>query len=75
MKCITVDCNRQQAGGLGRGLCMKCYAAAKNAIDLGRTTWNELEEAGLVLPNSKNDPFTAALNRLKDGHDGTEATS
>lgn len=64
--CLTPGCLGRLAPANGRGLCMKCYASAKQAVKSGRTTWDILEEIGLVL--RKEDPFTKALNEATKLH-------
>lgn len=65
--CITPNCKRFVAQSLGRGLCMLCYSKAKKLVAGKTTTWKQLEEMGLALPDA-SDPFTQAFNEAKDKH-------
>lgn len=60
VSCLTPGCLGRVAPANKRGLCMKCYSTAKKTVESGTTTWDRLEELGLVL--RKEDPFTKALN-------------
>lgn len=68
-KCLTDGCSNNEAPALERGVCMKCYVRAKRMVESGVTTWLELSDLGMVLPNSKEggDKFTEAFKRAK-GH-------
>lgn len=46
-KCLTPKCKANAGAGL-RGLCMKCYKAAKDLVDKGETDWDELTGMGLA---------------------------
>lgn len=50
MLCMTRGCTRKAALIPKYGLCMICYTAAKNAVEVGSTTWGELINLGLALP-------------------------
>lgn len=45
-----VVCKTKQAKAAKRGLCTACYQAAYRAIASGKSSWAELEAAGLALP-------------------------
>lgn len=45
--CLIPGCDLPAAT---RGMCGKCYQAAKRNISQDNTTWEELIEAGLALP-------------------------
>lgn len=49
-KCMVPDCNEPARW---KGICQKCYGQAKNLIDNGKTTWDELAEMGLCEVKSK----------------------
>lgn len=44
--CLTPECGK---AARWKGLCTSCYGCAKNLIDLGETTWEELSELDLAL--------------------------
>lgn len=44
-KCIVKRCT--VVGIVGRGLCQKCYYAARHLIREGKTSWEELQKLGL----------------------------
>jgi hypothetical protein len=68
MKCLIEGCERKVRS---RGLCSCCYTAAKNAVKVGKTTWEELERRGLSLPSTgvggHVGAFTKALAASRDG--------
>jgi hypothetical protein len=43
--CLAEGCEKQV---YARGLCPSCYHSCRRFVALGRTTWEELEEAGLA---------------------------
>lgn len=47
MKCLVSACRNGEGNGL-RGLCMKCYSAAKKKVEAGEISWEELEDLGLA---------------------------
>jgi hypothetical protein len=58
-----------------RGLSRSCYQAAKRDIARGRTTWKELEAAGLALPaippeRSRRSPIGKKIDALVDARSG-----
>jgi len=61
--CIIEGCGRRVAAAYGRGLCAGCYTSAKRLVDVGKVSWEELENARLAL--RKEDPFTKAYNRAR----------
>lgn len=75
-KCVIVNCNNPSAPALKRGLCMRCYSRAKNCVDQGAATWNELVHHGLALSidDAGGDPFTAALKIAKENSDNAVNT-
>ena len=57
--CLTPDCKGTSAT-ITKGLCQTCYREAKQMVDRGETTWEQLASVGLALgPPSK---FRAAFN-------------
>lgn len=59
-KCLTPKC---QGTAAHRGLCLKCYSTAKRAVEGGETTWEELEQLGMV--ESVVDKFRAAFDAIR----------
>ena len=55
VKCLVEHCKMEAAEALKRGLCMRCHAAANQAIKRGDTTWDEQETIGLALPNGPSN--------------------
>lgn len=49
--CLFPTCERTQI--YARGLCQTCYAAAAQLVSRGKTTWDDLEESGKVLPKRR----------------------
>jgi hypothetical protein len=66
-KCLTPEC---RADGIiaQKGLCMRCYSAAKKLVESGRTTWEQL--AGMELARIELDPFTKAFNERSSNANG-----
>ena len=66
-ECLTPGCARPAAASLKRGLCLLCYSRAKKLVEDGTTTWDEIVELGLALPNDGEgaDPFTKAFDGAK----------
>lgn len=58
--CMTPNCGKKRKW---KGICPSCYGQAKRLIDEEKTTWEELEQMGLVLLDSK--PFYAAFKQKK----------
>ena len=50
MKCLTPKCKRDADV---RGLCNACYSVAKRLRDLGKFTFQELVDLGLMLPSKR----------------------
>lgn len=48
--CVTKNCTRPS---VSRGLCQTCQMAAKRLIREGKTTWEQLEEMGLINPKKQ----------------------
>lgn len=69
-KCLTPNCHYPQAPALGRGLCMRCYSKAKESVDAGSVTWDELVGLGMALSKEDGglDPFTIELNKRLEGN-------
>ena len=63
-KCIIVECQGQQTT-YGRGLCVMCYSRAKKMVDVGKTSWDELERLGMI-EGKKSDPFTKQLEKKRN---------
>jgi len=67
-KCIVKQCDATNISG--RGLCMKCYYAARNLIRTGKTSWEELQRMGLArAPRAKlaASPLVVAFAKKKAG--------
>lgn len=47
-----------------RGLCLKCYAAAKKLVDRGDTTWDQLAAKGLCDEKVTGCPFDDAYSQI-----------
>lgn len=48
-----------------RGLCMKCYSMANRLVQQGRTTWEQLEKNGKILPkHSQNAKVNWLLEEM-----------
>jgi hypothetical protein len=48
---LCLQCREDnKARALKRGLCQRCYMRSQKDIKAGKTTWSELEAAGLALP-------------------------
>lgn len=45
-------CGKKRLTSLKRGVCGACYIAALRAIAAGKTSWEELEDTGVVAPRS-----------------------
>lgn len=58
IKCLIEDCNKEQRW---KGLCSACYGQAKQLIDAGETSWEQLAELGLAIIPDK--PFVAAFKK------------
>lgn len=71
-RCLTSECNAAVTNSDFKGLCLKCYSAAKKKVASGETTWEELEALGLVMSKDET-PFEAAFRRKKEerNHDQT----
>ncbi|KKN38351.1 hypothetical protein LCGC14_0754260 [marine sediment metagenome] len=46
-ECTTPNCSRLQSGR-GRDKCSTCYGAFARAVKRKQTTWDELEQKGLI---------------------------
>lgn len=61
--CLMPDCARDI---YCRGVCRACYNTLHKQVQKGETTWEELEEADLVLPSERQkSPALRALERLR----------
>lgn len=63
-RCLTPSCGQMPAASC-KGLCMKCYSAAKKLVTGGQTTWEQLADMGLA--EHMVDAFTAEFNKRKGG--------
>ena len=45
--CLIPKCDRTDVSA--RGLCSRCYTAARHAVKRGEASWQQLEERGLCL--------------------------
>jgi hypothetical protein len=62
--CLVPGCKRPV--GPCRGICLPCYQKAAALVNSGQTTWNELEEAGLIRPHlRKSSPMGEALQAYR----------
>lgn len=61
---MTRACGMPAAPANERGLCTRCYTTAKRLIESGKTTWEQLENAGFVL--HRRDPFEEQLRALEN---------
>lgn len=59
-KCMTEKCDKEAQW---KGLCRSCYGQARQLIDSGETTWEELGNMGLVQLAEK--PFKEAFRARK----------
>lgn len=64
-KCLTDGCTTAPYAE-GRGLCMSCYSRAKSMVTRKQTTWEELEQLGLALPQESK--FEQAFKNKKASH-------
>lgn len=64
--CTTKKCGVE--GKMRRGVCKYCYGAACKLVFKKKTTWEELEERGLVKP-IKN-PSTSPFRKVFDEKNG-----
>lgn len=60
-KCLNPNC---QALANARGLCHSCYGVAHRLVNAKRTTWQDLEARGKVLPKTRN---TVVKNWFMEG--------
>lgn len=62
--CVIAGCGHRATAS--RGLCTRCYSAAKKTVQNGQASWVELERLGLALPpqmGAFKAAFTAALGK------------
>ena len=66
MKCHTAECRSPAAipEMTYWGLCMKCYSEAKKMVEAGDTSWQQLEELGLV--RGKSSPFLSGYRKASE---------
>lgn len=62
MKCLTGKCPIAEAKDC-KGLCMKCYSAAKKMVEGKLTTWDELINMGMI--HVEDSPFFAEFKQKK----------
>lgn len=69
--CMIEGCERQVRV---RGLCLQCYQSAFVHVKAGRTSWEQLEAAGLALPARayRRSPFVIAFNKAEKSKNTTE---
>jgi len=60
IECVVKNCKEVSKS---RGLCRACYLSAHNVVNLGKTSWEQLEERGLALNNRKVSYFTREFNK------------
>jgi hypothetical protein len=64
-KCMTTDCDREV---YSRGICRQCYVSARDLISGGKSTWDDMEKLGLVLPSRLNrSKFLNSFESKKKG--------
>ena len=63
-KCLIENCEGKESV---RGLCARCYQAARLVVKFGETEWVDLELLGLALPRFANSKFKRALAKSKQG--------
>lgn len=61
--CLIPECGTRRGPDYARGMCLRCYASAKKAVEAGTMTWEELVKMGLAIAES--DPFTKAVNNRR----------
>lgn len=61
-KCLSPDCRDAPQH---KGLCMKCYSAAKKMVEEGKTSWEELASMGLAIAPASLTQFEKAFNEKK----------
>ena len=61
MKCINPHCDRTART---RGLCNACHAEACRLCAAGKTTFEELERNGRLLPKATGNSNPSTVNRL-----------
>ena len=66
IKCMTPKCVGEEATAMGRGLCMKCYSAAKKLVESGNYTWDGLAAKGLCKSFKDANPFMDALRETEE---------
>ena len=65
-KCMTKSCTASKAElAQYHGLCLKCYSQAKKLVDTGATTWQWLENNGMV--EATKSEFEQAFEAAKKG--------
>ncbi len=57
-KCLTPNCGKKPRT---RGICNTCYITANRIVQLGKTTWEELEANGLCLKKAHRKARAAFL--------------
>ena len=50
LRCVVPGCSRPPRA---RGVCATCYASHRRAVAAGESTWELIEQAGLILPERK----------------------
>lgn len=58
--CLIAKCDKEARW---KGLCSACYGQAKQLIDAGETTWEELAALGLAVVPDK--PFVVAFKAAR----------
>lgn len=59
--CNVKECLRKPKS---RGLCVSCYQNCRSAVKAGKTTWKELEDAGVSVPARKPGPVSTTLKEI-----------
>lgn len=60
--CLIPDCGRESQS---RGLCGRCYQNARGMILRRETTWEELEQAGLVTTGQSRTVLAVAIESYR----------
>lgn len=66
--CKNPKCGNLQARGM-KGLCMKCYSAAKKLVEKGETSWGELAGMGMCEMPVEPTDFASVFRAKKQQQD------
>lgn len=66
IKCLAPGCEAKAGNPRDyKGLCVKCYSAAKRMVESGESTWEELQR--MSLAKLEETPFEQAFKSVKEG--------